>query len=54
LIESLYYLLLAKDLNYIDDGEANELKAMLIAFTASVRNSVYQLIIHYLKLITQI
>jgi len=44
--ESLYYLLLAKDLNYIGDNEynkldleANELKAMLIALINSVRKS---------------
>ncbi|MDR0825420.1 MAG: four helix bundle protein [Prevotella sp.] len=44
--ESLYYLLLAKDLNYIRndeyiqlDMEANELKAMLIALINSVRKS---------------
>lgn len=42
--ESLYYLLLAKDLKYISDNEyynldreANELKAMLIAFINTIR-----------------
>jgi four helix bundle protein len=44
--ESIYYLLLAKDLNYIGneeynklDKEANELKAMLISFVNIIRKS---------------
>lgn len=44
--ESLYYILLAKDLNYISDvdydkmnEDANELKAMLISFIHVIRKS---------------
>lgn len=45
--ESSYYLLLARDLNYLHndefqklDKEISELKAMLIGFISAVRNSV--------------
>lgn len=45
--ESIYYILLAKELDYLKDEdylmlerEMNELKAMLIAFISAVRKSV--------------